>query len=113
MIFENNYFITQKRNLIKLAPKQTHADWIRSNRPHESRESLCDCDWVILATFVDRHVIQISDANFGKLRTINENLLLLPRKDTVVMQTSSASYELPYDRFVDIDDPGQLWAYKL
>jgi hypothetical protein len=111
--FETNYFYTPNHALIELPEKQTHKDWMDANRPGESRESLCEEGWYIIATFTDRHVIQLSGMNYGKLRTIHEILLLLTPKEHVVIQTGPAqAYTVPTNELLEIDSPSGLWAYK-
>jgi hypothetical protein len=111
--FETNYFYTPEHALIELPAKQTHRDWIEANCPEEDRESLCGKGWYIVATFHDRHVIQLSGMDYGKLRTIHEILLHLRPKEYVVIQTEPAeSYEIPFSELLEIDSPSGLWAYK-
>lgn len=112
-MFEANYFVTPSGDLIKLPPKQTHIEWIKANYPDDDRESLCAKNWVIIATFVDRHVIQTHGMSYGKLRKIQETLLLMPRKETLVVQTATATaFEIGIDNFLDIDSTEQIWKYK-
>ena len=111
--FETNYFYTPDHSLIKLPERQTHKDWIDENRPGESRESMCGGGWYIVATFNDRHVIQLSGLDYGRLRTIHDILIGLPTKDQVIIQTGPEdAYLVPTKELWEIDSPQGLWAYK-
>jgi hypothetical protein len=113
MIFEANYFITPDRKLLKLPGHQTHGEWIKENYPeHDSRDSLCKEGWMTIATFPDRHVMQTHGMSHSMLRTLQETLCELPRKDIIVVQTAPCtSYELSYTDFAELEIPDQLWRH--
>ena len=113
-LFEDNYFLTSGKQLLKLSDGQTHGEWLKANMPDETRESLCGKGWYVVRTMKDKHVIQLSGMDFGKLRTINDIILQLPLKNTVVIQTAlHTAYQISLREFCEIDDPAQLWAYKM
>jgi hypothetical protein len=112
--FEENYFYTPDKTLMKLPGRQTHSEWLKINKPDETRESLCEKGWQVIRTFRDRHVIQLHGMSHGKLRDIHDILFLLPSKDIIVIQTAlRLAYQMSIAEFWEIDDPIQLHAHKI
>jgi hypothetical protein len=112
--FEDNYFYTPDKTLMKLPGRQTHSEWLKEHKPDETRETLCAKGWQVIRTFRDRHVFQLDGMDYGKLRDIHDVLFLLPSKENIVIQTAlRLAYEMPMKAFWEIDDPIQLRAYKI
>ena len=112
--FEENYFYTFDKTLMKLPGRQTHGEWLRSNKPGETRESLCEKGWQVIRTFRDRHAIQLHGMSYGKLKDIQNILLQLPPKETIVIQVAMRlAYQMLAKEFWEIDDPLQLRMYKI
>jgi len=114
MIFEDNYFLTSDRRLFKLPRNQTHGEWLNTNMPGETRETICEKGWIVIRTMRDRHVIQLDGMGYSKLRTINNILMELPPKDSLVIQCGlNTAFQISFREFCEIDRPEQLWSYTM
>jgi hypothetical protein len=112
--FEKNYFYSLPTGLFELPEGKTHGQWIDENKPGNSRESLCEQGWIIVATFNDRHVFQTYGFEEFKLKTIHEIIDKLPLKENILIQTSNSTcFELKSFEMMQIDESSQLWPYKI
>jgi len=112
--FEDNYFYSPGKDLMKLPDGQTHSEWLKINKPDHTRQSLCEDGWYIVRTFVDRHVIQLLGMNYSKLRDIQDILMELPPKEILLIQTAQrVAYQMAMQEFWEIDSPAQLRAHKI